>query len=164
MCTFIREATNADRDWVVSVLKTHWGSTRFVSRGRLHQAERLPAFIATRDGESVGLLTYNVQDDELEVVTVNAFVERRGIGKRLLKAARTAAAAANCRRLWLVTTNDNTPAISFYKHLGFSLIAIHKGAVHIARHLNPDIPETGIGGVPICDELEFEISVHPAAG
>ena len=75
-----------------------------------------------------------------------------------------AAARAGCRRLWLITTNDNTPAINFYRHLGFSLVAIHEGAVNLSRRLKPEIPETGVGGVPIRDELEFEISMLAAGG
>jgi N-acetylglutamate synthase-like GNAT family acetyltransferase len=164
MCISVREATDADHDWIADLLEIHWGSPSVVSRGRIHQADRLPAFIAMKDAEDVGLLTYSMEGDELEVITLNVLVKRCGIGRRLLEAARSAAAVADCRRVWLITTNDNAPAIGFYKHLGFSLVAVHEGAIRESRRLKPEIPETGVDGVPIRDELEFEVSVHPAGG
>ena len=36
-----------------------------------------------------------------------------------------------CNRMWLVTTNDNTPAIRFYQRYGFTLKAVHINAVDI---------------------------------
>ena len=56
-----------------------------------------------------------------------------------------------------VTTNDNGPAILFYRAVGWELVAVHKGAIAESRRLKPEIPEVGLGGVPIEDELEFEL-------
>ena len=69
-----------------------------------------------------------------------------------------AARERRCGRLWLVTTNDNGPAIQFYRNRGMRLAAVHHGAVDAARRdLKPEIPLHGVGGVPIHDEVEFEI-------
>ena len=32
----------------------------------------------------------------------------------------------SCRRLWLVTTNDNLPAVRFYQRIGLRVVAIHR--------------------------------------
>ena len=56
-----------------------------------------------------------------------------------------------------ITTNDNQPAIDFYSGRGWSLRAIHEGAVAEARHLKPEIPHFGHNGVPVRDELEFDL-------
>ena len=128
-----------------------------VSRGRLHRADCLPGLVAECDGRPVGLLTYRISGDELEVVTLQAFEQRSGVGKALLLGARERAAMAGCRRLWLVTTNDNSAAIAFYLAMGMSLSAVHKGAVAEARRLKPDIPLVGARGIPVEDEYEFEL-------
>lgn len=152
----IRALDDADRAWVHQLLQHQWG-TVVVSRGRLHHADRLPGFAAVREGAPVGLLTFHIEGDQLEVVTLNSLQKRQGIGAALLRAAQETARAAGCRRLWLITTNDNLPAIAFYQHQGLVMVAVHRGAIAAARQLKPQIPERGIGGVPIEDEIEFAL-------
>jgi len=141
----------------VDFLRTHAGSTRVVSRGRMHQADQLPGFLGLHEQEPAALLTYHIAGDELEVVTLHATLLRRGLGSALLEAARLKAQELGCRRLWLITTNDNEPAIAFYKAQGMNLAAVHRHALRESRKLKPEIPLTGIGGVPIEDEIEFEV-------
>lgn len=158
----ICELRESDREWVRQFLQAHWGGTGIVSRGRLHDADRLPGFLAVREAQPVGLLLYRIDGDQLEVVSLNSLAERHGIGTALLAAARAAARTAHCRRLWLITTNDNTPAIEFYKRRGLAVAAVHRGAVELARRLKPQIPERGIGGIPIRDEVELALPIEPA--
>lgn len=80
-----------------------------------------------------------------------------GLGSRLLEAARKRAYDLGCRRLWLITTNDNEPAIRFYQRHGLRIAAIHRGAVAESRKLKPEIALVGIGGRPIEDEIQFEL-------
>jgi RimJ/RimL family protein N-acetyltransferase len=61
-----------------------------------------------------------------------------------------------CYRLWLITTNDNEPAIQFYQRRGMTLVAIHHNALSESRKLKPEIPLIGLGGQPLRDEIEFE--------
>ncbi len=157
----IRALQDADREWARGVLVEHWGGAEIVSRGRVHRADRLPGFVADREGSRVGLLTYRIEGNECEVVTLDALAGRQGVGTALLEAALQAAREACCRRLWLVTTNDNTPAIAFYRARGLTIVAIHRGAIEESRRLTPSIPLTGIGGVPIRDEIEFELALVP---
>jgi hypothetical protein len=67
-----------------------------------------------------------------------------------------AARAAGRTRVWLITTNDNLDALRFYQRRGFTLAALHRGAVARSRRLKPTIPEVGAHGIPIRDELELE--------
>lgn len=69
-----------------------------------------------------------------------------------------------CARLWLATTNDTIDAIRFYQRRGLRLITMHAGAVDEARKLKPSIPEVGEYGVPLHDELEFELPLKGADG
>jgi GNAT superfamily N-acetyltransferase len=61
-------------------------------------------------GEPIGLLQYRRVADQLEVVVVIARRRRQGVGRRLLAAAKAVARVQACRRLWLITTNDNRSA------------------------------------------------------
>lgn len=152
----VREIARSDADWVRAFLIQHFGSTHVVSRGVLHQADALPGFIGILRGDASGLLTYSVVNNELEVVTLHAAITGRGLGSRLLAAARDRARDLRCRRLWLITTNDNEPAITFYARCGMHLVAIHRGAIAESRKLKPQISRFGVGGRPIDDEVEFE--------
>ena len=64
----------------------------------------------------------------------------------------TVLAETGCRRLWLITTNDNTDALRFYQRRGFRLAELHPGAVDRSRAtLKPEIPVIGDHGIPIRD-------------
>jgi Acetyltransferase (GNAT) family len=64
---------------------------------------------------------------------------------------------AGCRRVWLITTNDNLRALRFYQRRGFRLVAVHPDALARSRELKPSIPEIGLDGIPLRDELELEL-------
>ena len=153
----IRDIEPTDRGWVQSFLNRHFGSTKVVTRMVLHQADQLPGFIAVHHGEPNALLTYNLSNGDLEVVSLHAAVTGQGLGSRLLAAAQERARELRCRRLWLITTNDNAPAIEFYGRRGLRLAAVHRGAIAESRTLKPEIAFYGIGGLPIEDEIEFEL-------
>jgi len=132
-----------------------------VSRGRAWRPAELPAFVATVGGEPAGLATWRTEGDEAELVTIEAMVRDRGVGTALLRAVRAAAADAGCRRLWLVTTNDNTSALRFYQRRGWVIAGVHVGGIEASRRLKPSIPPRGDDGIPIRDELELECALPP---
>ena len=153
----VREIEPTDRDWVRSFLREHFRSTIVVSRNVVHQADNLPGFIAFYRGEPSALLTFCVMNGELEVVSLHAAIAGRGLGSHLLASARQRARDHRCRRLWLITTNDNEPAIRFYTRRGMHLAAVHRGAIAESRKLKPEISLVGVGGRAIEDEIEFEL-------
>lgn len=153
----IRPADKADRNWVAQFLDEHWGSTRVVSRGQVYLAHLLPGFIAEVDGERVGLITYRLEDDECEIVTINSVSEKQGIGTALIETVRETVAEEGCKRIWLITTNDNLPALRFYQKRGFHLVAVYPNALDESRKIKPEIPLFGYDGIPLRDEIELEI-------
>lgn len=155
----IRSIAQEDEANVASLLEDLWGSRKVVTRGRVYDAAKLPGFIALEGGDVVGLLTYRVDEGSCEVVTLDAFVSGRGIGSRLLEEVRSFARAQGCSRLWLITTNNNLDAIAFYQKRGLRMVAIHSDAVTEARKLKPSIPLVAENGIPIRDEVEFEIAL-----
>lgn len=145
------------RDWARGILIQTWGATLVVSRGHLHDASKLPGYVAVQGHEPVGFTTFDIVGDECELVTLNSLRPKLGIGSALVAAVKEKAINEGCRRLWLITTNDNTSAIRFYQQRGFRLAALHIDALKESRRLKPQISLVGEDGIPIRDELEFEI-------
>jgi len=127
-----------------------------VAHGQVYFPARLPGFVALIGGERIGLLTYIITGGECEVVTLNSVQEKRGAGTALIEAIEGAARDAGCRRIWLITTNDNLNALRFYQKRGYRLVRIDPGAVDRSRRVKPEIPITGDFGIPIYDEIELE--------
>lgn len=152
----VRAASEDDRAWIERRLQHSWGSTTIVSRGTVHDASQLPALVAVRGDDIVGLATYHVSVGECEVVSLDSLRQGQGIGSALLARVGEEAGRCGCHRLWLVTTNDNLTAVRFYRRRGMRLVAVHRGGVDEARRLKPSIPLIGEHGIPIHDELEFE--------
>ncbi len=91
------------------------------------------------------------------MVTVHAERAGGGTGRALMDGVLSEAGRGAVRRLWLVTTNDNTRAIRFSQRWGMDLTGlIHHGVV-LSRRVKPEIPECGDDGIPVRHELEFEL-------
>ncbi len=155
----VRAANEADATWVAQVLIASWGAFEVARLGELVDLSPLPKLIAEYGDERVGLLTYLAEGGSWEIVTIDVTRSRVGAGAALLEGVGALARGAGARRVWLITTNDNTHALRFYQRSGFDLVAIHRDAVAEARRLKPSIPLVGNDGVPIRHELELELYV-----
>ncbi len=153
----IRPLEPHDREWVARFIANQWGSAQIVTRGRVHSADHLPGLIAWEGGSRVGLVTYLVDGNECELTSLNTIRDGVGIGSALLDAVRDAAISASCRRLWLITTNDNLHALRFYQKRGWRLVAVYPNALEQLRRLKPEIPLIGLDGIPLRDEIELEL-------
>jgi len=70
---------------------------------------------------------------------------------------------AGCRRLWLVTTNNNLRALALFQQWGMEIVAFHRHGVSNARkRLKPSIPNRDAKGIPIVHELELELRFDPS--
>ena len=105
---------------------------RIARRGVLVDALDYPAVLAWSEGELSGAATYVVDGEECELLTLHAATRLRGIGTALLSAVKDIACDAGCRRLWVVTTNDNVEALRFYQRRGFRLVLIRLGRWTVA--------------------------------
>ncbi len=128
------------------------------TRGRLVDVSAAPGFVAEEDGVWLGHVGYEVEGPQMEIVSVGSLRRGKGIASALIARCVQVAIEGDCRRLWLITTNDNLDAVRFYQRRGFVLVAVHRDAVTDARQtLKPEIGETGEHGIPIRDEIELEL-------
>lgn len=151
----IRTITENDKEDVIQLISESWGSHIVVSKGIAHDTSSLPGFIAESGGKIAGLIIYNINGNECEIVVLESFIENRGIGGRLIEKV-TGIAKENCCKVWLITTNDNTNAIRFYQKKEFTLSGIHINAIKKSREIKPQIPLHGFDCIPILHEIEFE--------
>jgi ribosomal protein S18 acetylase RimI-like enzyme len=159
MSVSVRALEEEDRPWVTELLRERWGSEVVVTGGKAHDASLLEGFAAELDGEPVGLATYETRGAECELITLDSFREGVGAGSALLAAVANAAWRQRCRRLSVVTTNDNVRALGFYQRRGFTLTALRRGAIEKSRRIKPEIPELGCYDIPIRDEIELTLDL-----
>ncbi len=152
----IRPAGPDDADWIRRRLVERWGQVEVAAQGRLFRADLLPALVAFDESGILGLVSYRFDGARCEVITLDSYRERCGVGSRLLEAVGTTALEMGCSTVGVVTTNDNLRALRFYQRRGFRLLTVHPRALARARRLKPGIPTEGAEGIPLRDELELE--------
>lgn len=175
----IRPLERSDREWVAHFLDKRWGTTQIVSRGKAVYGHLLPGFLAEQgapdtaetideadtptksnkaldSSQYVGLITISIEDDACEITTLDSLDEASGVGSALVEAVEAWAKETGIKRIWLVTTNDNLGALKFWQKRGYELVTIHRNAIAEARRIKPQIPITGLDGIPIRDEIELE--------
>ena len=152
----VRPKEPADHSDVLAFYEKH--ETAQVARfGQLVHPIECPALLAKDRGKLAGVLTYIVDGEGCEILTLHSAERWREVGTALIEAVERLARDLACSRLWLITTNDNVDALRFYQRRGFRLAALYPGAVgHSRVGLKPEIPEMGEYGIPLRDELELE--------
>jgi GNAT superfamily N-acetyltransferase len=154
----IREIKESDKEWVRKVIIDSWGS-EIVVASKPFKATELPGFIGEINGRVGGLLTYNIDGNKLEIVSLDSTIEKKGIGSSLIEKAKEIAKEKGLKSVWLVTSNDNIDALRFYQKRGFRITKIYPDAIDEARKIKPNIPEIGEYGIPLKDALELEFKV-----
>ncbi len=152
----IDEIVDNDRPLIDNFIIDNWGSDIVVSKGKKHKVSGLTGFICKKDDKILGLITYNVNKNECEIVTLDSKVENIGIGTKLIDKVIDIARLNKYRRIWLITTNDNVNAIRFYQKRKFDLCNFYQNAIYKSRKLKPGIAKYGFNDIPIKHEIEFE--------
>jgi len=152
----VRLLDQSNHKWAMDLIKEVWISTKIVLRGKVHDTNELPGIIAIHKNHRVGLLIYNIISDECEIVSLNSLKENIGIGTALLKEIERISTIKGCKRLSVITTNDNIDALRFYQKRDFKIAAIHLNALEQSRRLKPEIPFLGSNDIEIRDEIELE--------
>jgi len=151
----VRRYTASDEAWAEDLLARRMGGRWQARRGELIDLLSLAGFVAEDDAERrVGIVCYQRHGNECELAGIVAEYRQGGVGTALVEAL--VVEAADCVRIWLVTTNDNLDALRFYQRRGFVLAALRPGGVDASRRdLKPGISLVGEYGIPLRDELEL---------
>ncbi len=136
----VRPLGDDDRAWARALISDTWGVPVVSITRSYDDPAALTGFVADDDGRRVGLATYRaLPPDECEVVTLIAVERRRGIGRKLLEVVRDDSVVKGCKRLWLMTTDDNSDALAFYRRLGWVEVARHPSFDEVVRRAKPDL-------------------------
>lgn len=155
----IRRLTKADMPRLRQLWTDNWGDEFIVAHGTIYRPDALDGFIAVDDHELVGEITFNFTPEGCEIVTLDSVREGQGLGTKLINAVVAEARKHGCKRIYLITTNDNLYALGFYQKRGFELVKINRGAVNESRKIKPSIPLVGMNNIPLRDEIELEINL-----
>jgi len=156
----IRKIKSADVNWIKTVFNQRWGGDFIITRGKVHKPETLSGFIAEVDNKKKGLITFKIIDKEMEIISLDSFLKKRGIGTMLVNRIIGLAKNQRIKRIWLITTNDNLNALRFWQNRDFHLIKVYPNALEISRKLKPGIPLVGENGIPLRDEIELEMRLQ----
>lgn len=89
--------------------------------GKLIKAETSHALVASLRGMVVGFVLANCAGGEAEIYTLAVLPQcrRRGIGRNLMTKAIDWARASGANEMFLEVAEDNDPALSLYRNMGF---------------------------------------------
>ncbi|QWU46702.1 GNAT family N-acetyltransferase [Bacillus sp. NP247] len=152
----IQKITPEMKETIRGFMCENWGSSMMVSRGRAHQLEELPGFIALKNDRIVGIITCEVLKNMCEVVSLDSFEEGNGIGTKLVDCVLQMARENECEKVWLITTNDNMNALRFYQKRNFMMTNLYIDAVKEARKIKKEIPFIGYDNIAISHEIQLE--------
>lgn len=144
------------KEKIIHFFRQHWGSPEMVISSGIYDCSKLEGFTVVTHNELLGLITYIMKEKECEIISLDSTVEGKGIGSLLVKNVEELAIKQNCKRIRLITTNDNLSALRFYQKRGYLLYEVLRNAVEKARKIKPEIPLFGNDGIPIRDEIVLE--------
>ena len=151
------QITNNNRSLINSFITGQWFSTKMIIRGKVIDMTAVEGIFALENERIIGLITYIAYDDTLEITSLDSLCENQGLGTALLLKVIEIAKKNKCRKIVLITTNDNIKAIRFYQKRGFDMACLYRNAMDISRQLKPEIPLIGEDDIPLKHEIEFEM-------
>lgn len=152
----IERISNETRDLVNQFFIDNWYSTDMSIRGEIIDGTKLDGFLLQEENTIIGLVTYTFFGDICEIVSLDSKKENIGIGSALLKEIEKIAIDNNCKKMRLITTNDNMRALQFYQKRGYCLTKLYPNAMEEVRKVKPNVPALGDNDIPLRDEIELE--------
>jgi ribosomal protein S18 acetylase RimI-like enzyme len=155
----IQEVDDVIRDKVQPILDDTWGAPYIAINGKLWDSRTMPGYAAVHNDEVLGYLLYEFHSGVCEIMVLESVALNIGIASALLEQVKQNAKSNGVTKITVQTSNDNTHAFRFYQRRGFTIREIRLGAMDTARRLKPSIPLLGEEGIPLRDEIEFELEV-----
>ena len=139
---------------LIDLFIDNWGDDEMVVSSGTYQLSDLPGFVAFDEAEIIGVITYIIRNDQIEIISLDSF--RENVGSQLLKKLEEISEEKDITKITVITTNDNLNALKFYQKRGYSIIKVISNAVEKARKQKPSIPLLAENGIPIRDEIVLE--------
>src|SRR5690242_15004708 len=70
----IRAITANDHAFIAQFITNHWGAPTAIAHNTVYVVSDLPGYIATIDDEVVGLITYSIEQNACEIVTIDSLL------------------------------------------------------------------------------------------
>jgi GNAT superfamily N-acetyltransferase len=155
----IRSVDDGLREKIQPLIDKAWGAPFLAINGKLWGSRTMPGFAAVSGDEILGYLLYELHDGVCEIMVLESIAQNIGIATALIEEVKQFAKSKGVSRIIVQTSNDNSHAFRFYHRRGFTIREIRLGAMDAARKLKPSIPLIGEDGIPLRDEIEFEMDV-----
>ena len=152
----IEKISSNTRNLVNQFFLDNWFSTDMSIRGKIIDCTKVDGFLLQEDNIIIGLVTYTFFGDICEIVSLDSKKENIGIGSALLEEIEKVAINNKCKKMRLITTNDNMRALQFYQKRGYCLTKLYPNAMEEVRKVKPDVPIHGDNDIPLRDEIELE--------
>ncbi len=148
---------------IAAVLAERWGGLIVTPEPVYRSGDVEGLVVRAPGGENLAVVTWAIEGESAEIVSLDALVAGAGHGRRALAAAGEELARRGVSDLHLITTNDNIRAIGFYLRAGWRLVRLHLDGMDRVRALKPLIPLVGEDAIPLRDMWEFEkrLAVEP---
>ena len=156
MVNNIEKISKETRNLVNQFFIDNWYSTDISIRGQIVDGIKIDGFLVKEKNVIIGLVTYTFYEDVCEIVSLDSKRENIGIGSALLQQVENIAIDNRCKKMRLITTNDNMRALQFYQKRGYCLTKLYPNAMEEVRKIKPNIPILGDNNIPLRDELELE--------
>ena len=154
-----KRINSQNRNLINAFIKQHWYTTTMIIRGKEIDMTKTEGFYFSEGENIIGLITYIVYNNVLEITSLDSLQENQGIGSKLVEVVIHEAKERKYQKIVLITTNDNINAIKFYQKRGFDMVHLFRNALDISRKLKPEIPLIGENSIPLRHEIEFELSI-----
>ena len=133
----IRKIDQMNRKEIDDFIICQWFSLQMVLDGESVDLGAADGWYAVQEDEIVGLITYRILDDRMEILSLDSLHEQHGVGTALLNMAMSYARNSGITKITLIFCN----------------------AVDLSRKLKPEIPLFGIDGIPLKHEIELEMNL-----
>lgn len=153
----LQKIDQGNRERINDFMIRHWFTLQMVVHGKSIDLGKAEGWYVCDDSEIIGLVTYRISGNEMEILSLDSPRENKGTGTALLRQALSDARNSGLTRVRLITTNDNLHALRYFQKRGFDIVRFYHNALDDARKIKPEIPLIGMGGIPLKHEIELEL-------
>lgn len=153
----ILQIDRTNRGKINDFIVRQWFTLQMVVHGESIDLGTADGWYVPGNDDIIGLITYRISGDEMEILSLDSLRENHGIGTALLNRALSKARCDGLKRVKLITTNDNLRALQFYQKRGFDMVKLYHNVLEQSRKLKPEIPLIGMNDIPLKHEIELEM-------